>query len=427
MSDRQLTLANLMDTPLDGNVPSPQEQAFRKLSHLKCGALFMEMGTGKTKVALDLAASKAGKVDGILWICPVSLKNEIEAERQKWHPELKLEVVGVESIGSSSRIYLEIYEKVKKFKMFVIVDESLKIKNVGAKRTQRILAIGEFAKYRLILNGTPISKNVLDLWPQMQFLSPKILEMSYNRFKDTYCEYYIRGKLKGKVKRQCNVDHLMSKINPYVFDCNLEIPAEKHFHDYSYSMDDEFGYRMLKEELLSDYDENSFVDTMRLFTELQVFYTADKAHYRLIDRIVEQVGSQCIVFVKFKKTIPEGAACLTGEMSMEERRQVTEKFKAGEIQVLYITYGVGAYGLNLQCCNHMIFADHSFDYAQRIQAEARVYRRGQTQDVHYYNLWCDCGLESIIKKCLSKKINLLNEVKDKLGSGKGGKDWVRSM
>ena len=77
MSDRQLTLANLMDTPLDGNVPSPQEQAFRKLSRLKCGALFMEMGTGKTKVALDLAASKAGKVDGVLWICPVSLKNEI--------------------------------------------------------------------------------------------------------------------------------------------------------------------------------------------------------------------------------------------------------------------------------------------------------------------------------------------------------------
>lgn len=31
-----------------------QQLAFDKLSRLKVGALFMEMGTGKTKVALDL-------------------------------------------------------------------------------------------------------------------------------------------------------------------------------------------------------------------------------------------------------------------------------------------------------------------------------------------------------------------------------------
>lgn len=35
-----------------------QQLAFDKLSRLKVGALFMEMGTGKTKVALDLIQSK---------------------------------------------------------------------------------------------------------------------------------------------------------------------------------------------------------------------------------------------------------------------------------------------------------------------------------------------------------------------------------
>ena len=55
-----------------------QELAFEKLSRLKVGALFMEMGTGKTKIALDLIASKAHKVSYILWICPFSIKNEIE-------------------------------------------------------------------------------------------------------------------------------------------------------------------------------------------------------------------------------------------------------------------------------------------------------------------------------------------------------------
>ena len=59
-----------------------QEKAFEKLSKLKCGALFMEMGTGKTKVALDLINSKLNKIDYVLWICPVSIKNEIEAEKK---------------------------------------------------------------------------------------------------------------------------------------------------------------------------------------------------------------------------------------------------------------------------------------------------------------------------------------------------------
>lgn len=68
-----------------------QQAAFDKLSRLKVGALFMEMGTGKTKVALDLIYSKRNKVDYVLWICPFSLKSEIEAERQKWHKDLQLD------------------------------------------------------------------------------------------------------------------------------------------------------------------------------------------------------------------------------------------------------------------------------------------------------------------------------------------------
>lgn len=158
-----------------------QQAAFEKLNRLKVGALFMEMGTGKTKVALDLIASKRDKVDYILWICPCSLKQEIEQERGKWHPEIIMDVVGVESIAQSDRIYLQTLKKAEGRKIFIVVDESLKIKNIKAKRTQRILKLGEIAEYKLILNGTPLSKNVLDLWTQMQFLSPKILDMSYSQ------------------------------------------------------------------------------------------------------------------------------------------------------------------------------------------------------------------------------------------------------
>lgn len=146
-----------------------QELAIAKLSKLKVGALFMEMGTGKTKVALDLIASKKDKINYILWICPFSIKQEIEQERLKWHPELKIDIIGVETISQSSKEYLRVFNKVIESKSFIVVDESLKIKNMTAKRTKRILKLGSYAKYKLILNGTPLSKNVLDLYPKWSF------------------------------------------------------------------------------------------------------------------------------------------------------------------------------------------------------------------------------------------------------------------
>lgn len=385
-----------------------QQLAFDKLSRLKVGALFMEMGTGKTKVALDLINSKSNKIDYILWICPFSIKNEIIKERDKWYPAMKIDVVGCETIGSSDRTYLEILKKVTTSKTFIVVDESLKIKNINAKRTRRIIEFGEYAQYKLILNGTPITKNVIDLYTQMQFLSPKILKMSFNQFKNTYCEYYIRGKLKGMVKKQHNIEHLISLIEPYIFDCDLDIEAKKMYYNYFYDVDT-FQYSKLKNELLEGIAN---IDFFVLTTKLQQFYTTYKEE--VLKELLGQINDQVIIFVKYLDSIPAGANKIVGDMNTKERKQVIDKFERGDFKELYITYGCGSYGLNLQFCRNIIFAEHCFDYSQRIQAEARIYRIGQNYDVNYYNLWCNVGLEKMIQSSLNKKSNLLNEIKKEI-------------
>lgn len=405
-----------------------QQSAFEKLSRLKVGALFMEMGTGKTKVALDLIQSKIHKVDYVLWICPCSLKGEIEAERQKWHADLLLDVVGCESIGMSDRIYLEVLEKMQGKRCFVVVDESLKIKNKEANRTERILKIGEIAEYKLILNGTPLSKNVLDLYTQMQFLSPKILKMSYNEFKNTYCEYYIRGNLKGVVKKQYNIEHLISLIQPYIFDCDLEIETRKSYHDMTYSMSapEREEYEFIKEEFLNScFNNMSGVDFFAFSQLLQAHYCKAQERKRKLERLINSINGKVIVFVKYLSSIPSGAVKVTGEMNTEQRAEAIQQFKDGE-KVIYITYGCGAYGLNLQFCKNIIFAEHSFDYAQREQAEARIYRIGQKYDVDYYNLWCNIGFEKLIQASLNKKSNLLDEVKKEIDR-KGIEEWVKGI
>lgn len=407
-----------------------QQSAYKKLSRLKVGALFMEMGTGKTKVALDLVAHKSHKINYILWVCPYSLKSEIKSECQKWHPELNLDVVGVESIGMSDNIYINTLIKVKNHKSFVIVDESLKIKNKNAKRTKRLIEIGKYAQYKLILNGTPISKNCLDLWSQMEFLSPKILNMTYRQFKNTYTEYYLRGELRGVVKSQCNIDHLISLISPYIYDSKLDINPEKYEYNSYYSMTKKEidSYELLKDEILSSFIyEDSRLDFYVLTTKLQKFYVNAQYKYELLDKKIHEINDKVIVFVKFVSSIPNDALAITGEMNTEKRNKVLKEFKESNDPIpLYITYGCGSYGLNLQYCHNMIFAEHTFDYAQKIQAEARIYRMGQSKDVNYYNLWCDVGLEDLIMKSLNKKTSLLDDVKKEIERD-GLKKWLKNM
>lgn len=401
---------------------SNHQKAFDKLSRLKCGALFMEMGSGKTKVALDIIASKLDKVEFILWICPFSLKNEIEAERIKWYYDMNLHIIGCESIGSSDRVYARLLAEICGKNVFCVVDESIKIKNISAKRTQRILKIGGISKYRLILNGTPVSRNIIDLWTQMQFLSPLILGVGFRQFVQ---QYIVFSNTQPKyIKSYKNLKPLINLIEPYVFDSRLEIDIHKYYHIEWYNNDQSKEYMKIKDEILDRLGYDNF-DFYELCSRLQRCYTQSPSKQKIVDKIISQILDPVIVFVKYQDSIPNDAINITGNNNMSERKKILQDFKDGKFKVLYMTYGVGSYGLNLQFCHNIIFAEHSFDYAQKIQAEYRIFRIGQTHDVNYYNVYCDCGLEKMIEECLDKKESLLNHVKREIKER--GTKWVKSI
>lgn len=396
------------------NATELQQRAINKLNRLKVGALFMEMGTGKTKVALDLMFYKSNKCDYFLWICPCSLKNEIEKEHELWQPNIKLQVVGVESIGSSDRIYLDVLNIVKEHKhVFCVVDESLKIKNIKAKRTIRLLEISKYCEYKLILNGTPLSKNVLDMYPQMQFLSPLILNENFYQFKDKYCEYYKCGELRGRIKRQHNIPHLISRIKPYIFDAELDLKTSKNysFLDFKLNDDEQFIYDETKYNMLANMEKNNDIDFYILITTLQKIICTSKSKQDLVNSCINEIQGKVVIFVKYIASIPDNALKIIGDMNMSERETAIRKFK-NEEKVLYITYGCGSFGLNLQFANNMIFADRTWDLAQREQAEARIYRLGQNEDiVNYYIINGNTGLDKIMKRSINKKLDMLETIK----------------
>ena len=53
-----------------------QRAAIEKLSRLRVGALFMDMGTGKTRTALELVWLRRKRIAKCGWCCPVCVSGE---------------------------------------------------------------------------------------------------------------------------------------------------------------------------------------------------------------------------------------------------------------------------------------------------------------------------------------------------------------
>jgi hypothetical protein len=142
-----------------------QADAFEKLRNIRIGALYFEMGLGKTRTALEFIVKRytAGKINNVLWLCPCSIKDGIRFNISEHSDGTDfIHIYGIESLSQSDKLYLKLLDMVGKTKTMLVVDESNLVKNHFAKRTSRIQAIGELCPYRMILNGTPISKNEAD-------------------------------------------------------------------------------------------------------------------------------------------------------------------------------------------------------------------------------------------------------------------------
>lgn len=373
-----------------------QAAAVEKLARLKVGALFMACGTGKTQTAVALVNS-VPDIDCLYWLCPCQVKENLVAELEKCGCKYEPHIVGIESLGCSDRIFLEELEYVQQFKrVFMVLDESIKIKNSRAKRSTRILQLAQHAEYRIILNGTPVTKNIMDIYMQMQFLSPKILPFkNWYKFRDTYCQTttYKKGGVikKTVITGYANVDHLLSLIKPYVFTCNLELKVNKRYHvlHWYLDFDEQENYDELKRELFADYSENtSDVNILAILQKLQHSYACARQKWQLLDAYLTD---KTIVFCKYHSS----------------RDAVQALYPAAKV----LTYGTGSFGLNLQDYNRIIYFDKTFDYSFREQSEGRIYRNGQTLDCEYYDLTGDIGLEDMIDRCIRNKEGLVQHFK----------------
>lgn len=402
---------------------APQQKAFNKLSKLKCGALFMKMGTGKTKVALDLAKSKEQVVDCLVWIAPASLlrTQNYKNEFSKWNTFTKeIYFFSVESISQSDFKYIELVRIAENKKCFCVVDESITIKNTEAGRTRRLLEISNKFAFRLILNGTACTKGLYDLYSQMQFLSPKILNMTETQFANRFLVYKIKGNKKTwkRWSKPANEQALIEIIRPYIFDCELEIDVNiKEVEKDCVLLDiEKTRYTNFKSNFLEKAYRLDFLAVAQAFQK----HTSLAEHKKkVLEDVLQEIKSRrekAVIYCKFLCEVDYIKSKYDCIVLTGKEKGDLEKLK--EKDLLVCTYGVGSFGLNLQMINNIIYFTQTFDYKDKEQSKHRAYRIGQEKDVNIYNLWINTGLDEIIKKSLDKKENTLKNVEDFIKNGK---------
>ena len=224
-------------------------------------ALFMEMGTGKSKVLVDNIAMlyDKGKINAALVIAPkgvyrnwerqeipVHMPEHVVYQIVTWSPsntkkqqqenaklfkhgeELVIFLMNIEAF--STKKGLVIAEKfLLSHSALMAIDESTTIKSPTASRTKSVLNLRRYAKYRRILTGSPVTKSPLDLYTQCYFLDPLYLDFSsYYTFRNRYALMVERrsgGHTYKLVTGYTRLDELNNKL-------------------------DKFSYRVLKEDCL---------------------------------------------------------------------------------------------------------------------------------------------------------------------------------
>lgn len=427
-----------------------QVPAVEKILPMRLGGLFMDMGTGKTRCAIEIVARRQQRISRVVWFCPVSLKLTIAAEIAKHStgesvyifddttseagaPDVFWYIVGIESMSSSDRVVLAV-RKLIDGDTFAVVDESSYIKGHASRRTMRITELCKATRYRLLLTGTPISQGVEDLYAQMRFLSPEILGYnSFYQFAHHHLEY--SEKYPGLILHAHGVEKIAGLIAPYIYQVTkaecMTLPDKLYDSVYCNLTEEQHAaYAQAKDEILTSAEELDSYTIFKLLTALQQivsgFWNRDGHLLEFPENRLEQLlgtiaaisdDEKVIIWCKYIYSLKKIAAALPGcalyygDLSEKERAGQLEKFKAPGCRFLVATQATGGHGLTLNEAHYHIFYENEFKYSHRIQAEDRSHRIGQQRPVTYIDVLSNSGIDNRIQKALAKKENVVNAFK----------------
>jgi SNF2 family DNA or RNA helicase len=466
-----------------------QQEAFDLSKDLSSFALLMKMRTGKSKVALDTGCYlySKGRINAVVilapkgvhtkWVlndCPADIPDFMYYKAAVWRSGDKKSIAQCEDLfdrGEHLRILSMNIEALSRDNSdaeklltrflncndtLLIVDESHTIKNPDSKRTKRVLKLGNKAKYKRILTGTPVANSVFDLYSQFSFLDQDIFGQSYFAYKHQYAEILpdnhptimaikargarftpaVVAKDRNGKPIYKNLDKLKQIIAPHSFTCRLEdctdLPPTIYEQIY-YQLEPK--QRKLYEELKTkarielENDSVTVLHKMTMLLRLQQilsgFLPSDNGEKMIslfekpednprvqalltMLESLEEEGEQAIIWCRFVSEIKMleqllGDKCFTLYGETKNREDIKDRFMAGERPYIVANVAVGGTGLDYSGIYNMVYFSNDFNFGSRDQSEARPLHVGQTRSLLIVDLEAEDTIDQQIVTAMKNK------------------------
>ena len=364
----------------------------------------------------------------------------------------------------------------QKKKVMLVIDESHHIKSIseGAKHASAIIDMGEHAKRRYILSGTPVPHSFADLWSQITFLWPMIKILNS---RDAYKKMLDNHGINDEISRRINF--LWTRVtNNHLKDDMPKILPERQIN-VKMSPAQEAIYAAVERDIWkTHYEESSPIDLskfrknriLRLLqcvsnphTMLHRETTYDLGRFRSNDRDmnsnldsydeippkiteaakralkITRKNENIVIWTVFVKNVemlceeikrldpasrpigisgdvPTSSGAQNDILNREAR---IEQFKKSTNGILVATAGSIAESISLhKTCRNAIYLERNFNAGQYMQSLSRIYRIGSdkkkpVQFTFLKSVFSDGTTETIddrIEIVLKKRIRQMHEL-----------------
>jgi SNF2 family DNA or RNA helicase len=377
----------------------------------------------------------------------VEIRNQVDDDAPRYSLKIGKEF-GPERLDMPGRLVITTYQTMRDYQFslclidwgVVVFDEAQNIKNPNALQTRA--AKGLKADLKLVTTGTPVENSLADFWCLMDTACPGYLG-SYQTYRETYiapilaaCDENVQ-----QVREQAGRE-LRLKVGALMLrrlkEDNLKGLPKKHMHvgltDTSWGFMPEL-HAVMAADQQKVYDgiiarhavQGSVLTTLQQLRnsslhpglidegKLAVPDNKDELHTLLhqsakmtsllsVLDTIKSKGEKCIIFLVNKRLqsflsfslgrhyglgplpVINGDTKTTAKRSaVPTRKSLIADFEAKTGFNLIVMSPVAAgVGLTVTAANHVVHFERHWNPAKEAQASDRVYRIGQTKDVHIY-------------------------------------------
>lgn len=412
----------------------------------------MTWGCGKTVITLtainDLKYNRF-KVHKVLVIAPKKVAEDTwTREQEKWEHLKNLRVVSVLgtlkkriiALNTPADIYVinrenvewlvDYYKNEWPFDM-VVIDELSSFKNASSKRFKAMKRIRPLIKRIVGLTGTPAPNGYIDLWAQIYLLDQgERLEPYITHYRQKYFEPDKRNRdVVFSYKAKSNsVEIIKDRISDICISLNAKdyLNMPKLIIDTKYIQLDakaKKDYDKFEREMFLQIegDEIDVTSAAALTNKLLQFsngavYKQDsnefvEAHKCKIEALMELVealqGQPALIFYNFKhdlSRIEQALKKMKLRVGILKSPEDIAKWNSRELDILLAHPASAAYGLNLQDGgNHIIWFGLNWSLELYKQANARLYRQGQKENVVIHHLVAAGTMDESVLTALDEK------------------------